>query len=133
MRSFDAILRTTVLRCAAVLFLAAGAQTIRAQSQQPSQPTIPTRVPALPGANPGSSNNDEDPMAHQMAVQQAKRRNSQRQKQIVDDTARLVQLAQQLKDEAAKGNAASDSSFSKKAEEIERLAKSVKEKMREGQ
>lgn len=72
-------------------------------------------------------------MAHQMAVQQAKRRNSQRQKQIVDDTARLVQLAQQLKDEAAKGNAAGDSSFSKKAEEIERLAKSVKEKMREGQ
>jgi len=72
-------------------------------------------------------------MAHQMAVQQAKRRNSQRQKQIVDDTAKLVQLAQQLKDEAAKGKSESDPSFSKKAEEIERLAKSVKEKMREGQ
>jgi len=133
MRSFDAVLRSTILRGTAVLAMAAGIQTVPAQSvQQPTQPTIPTRVPTLPGANP-SNPNDEDPMARQMAEQQAIRRNNLRQKQIVDETAKLVQLAQQLKDEAAKGKAGSDSSFSKKAEEIERLARSVKEKMREGQ
>ena len=134
MRSFDAILRMTLFKWAAVLLLVAGGGAIIAQSvQQPVPPTIPARVPTLPGTNPNASNNDEDPMARQMAEQQALRRNSLRQKQIVDDTAKLVQLAQQLKDEAEKGKTGGNASFTKKAEEIERLAKSVKEKMREGQ
>jgi hypothetical protein len=72
-------------------------------------------------------------MARQMAEQQSKRRNNLRQKQIVDDTAKLLHLAQQLKDEVSNGKAAGDASFTKKAEEIERLAKSVKDRMREGQ
>jgi len=107
---------------------------VHAQSiQQPAPPTVPTHVPALPGANPGTAGGEENPMARQMAEQQAIRRNNQRQKQIVDDTAKLVQLAQQLKDEAGKGKAAGDPALTKKAEEIEKLAKLVKERMREGQ
>jgi hypothetical protein len=130
MRSFDAILPAAILLLGMGLFYGAnpnGAQQTPAP-QLPSQ----TRPPVLPGT--GRSGEDEDnPMARQMADQQAKRRNNLRQKQIVDDTAKLLQLAQQLKDQVNNGKAAGDASFTKKAEEIERLAKSVKDRMREGQ
>jgi hypothetical protein len=130
MRSFDAILPAAILLLGMGLFYGAnpnGAQQAPAP-QLPSQ----TRPPVLPGT--GRSGEDEDnPMARQMAEQQSKRRNNLRQKQIVDDTAKLLHLAQQLKDEVSNGKAAGDASFTKKAEEIERLAKSVKDRMREGQ
>ncbi len=87
----------------------------------------------LPGTSRNGTEDEDNPLARQMAEQQAKRRNNLRQKQIVDDTAKLVQLAQQLKDEVDKGKTPGNSSFTKKAEEIEKLAKSVKERMREGQ
>jgi hypothetical protein len=130
MRSFDATLPRATLRWAAAFFVFAGTHAVFAQTAPQPQPPISTRVPALPGAAPGSSNEDENPMARQLAEQQAIRRNKARQKQIVDDTAKLLHLAQQLKDEADKGKAGHDA---KKAEEIEKLAKSVKERMREGQ
>ncbi len=69
-----------------------------------------------------------------MSVQAANKRNIQRQQQIVDDTTKLLQLAQQLKDEVDKSSKNTLSvSVIKKADEIEKLAKTVKEKMREGQ
>ena len=64
-------------------------------------------------------------------MQQAIRRNTQRQQDIVNDTAKLLLLAQQLKDEVDKSRKDQLSvSVVKKAEEIEKLAKSVKEKMK---
>jgi hypothetical protein len=131
MRSFDAILPAAILLVGMGLIYKAnptGAQ------QTPSQvPT--TRPPVLPGTSRSGADDEENnnPMARQMAEQQAKRRNNQRQKQIVDDTTKLVKLAEQLKDEANRGKTGSDAAFTKKAEEIERLAKSVKDRMREGQ
>jgi type VI protein secretion system component VasF len=69
-----------------------------------------------------------------MAVEQSMKRNSLRQQEIVDDTAKLLSLAQQLKTEVDKSNKDMLSiAVVKKAEEIEKLAKSVKEKMRAGQ
>ena len=131
MRFFDATLLGAVLLAGMGLFY--GVSPTPAQ-QTPSQLPAQQRPPALPGTGRnGNSDEDESPLARQIAEQQANRRASQRQKLIVDDTAKLVQLAQQLKDEMDKGKAAGDSSFTKKAEEIERLAKAVKEKMREGQ
>jgi hypothetical protein len=128
MRFFDATLPWATLRWAAALFVFASAQAVFAQTAP--QPPITTRVPTLPGAAPGTSNEDETPMARQLAEQQAIRRNNARQKQIVNDTEKLLHLAQQLKDEADKGKAGHDA---KKAEEIEKLARSVKDRMREGQ
>jgi len=70
-------------------------------------------------------------MARRAMVQQAQRRNDQRQQQIVSDTAKLVTLTQQLKTELEKsGNNQMSAAAIKKAEEIEKLAKSVKEKMK---
>lgn len=67
-------------------------------------------------------------MAHRAMVQQAHRRNEQRQQEIVNATDKLVTLTQQLKGDMEKGS--KDPLSAKKAEEIEKLAKSVKEKMK---
>lgn len=59
------------------------------------------------------------------------RRNVERQKQLEADTQKLFVLAQQLRDEVAKSNKDELSiAVVKKSEEIEKLAKSVKDKMR---
>jgi len=131
MRFFDAILLGAVLLACMGLFY--GMSRTPAQQTQSQFPTQ-QRTPSLPDArHSGNSDENESPMARQLAMQQANRRADARQKLIVDDTAKLVQLAQQLKDGMDKGKTAGDSSFTKKAEEIEHLAKAVKEKMREGQ
>jgi hypothetical protein len=69
-----------------------------------------------------------------MQAQLAVTRNNQRQEQLVSDTAKLLELATQLKEEVDKSNKNTLSlSVVKKAEEIEKLAKAVKEKMRDAQ
>ena len=61
----------------------------------------------------------------------AKQRNLDRQKRLVADTDKLLQLAQELKVEVDKSNKDMLSvTVIKKAEEIEKLAKSVKERMK---
>ena len=117
------------------LFLVAGerplaAQTLPSSSSQqvPTQPSLPSA--ARPGVN--GETDDNSPMLRQMNEQQAMKRNDARQKLIVNDTARLLTLAQQLKDEADKGTI-NKSNAAHKVEEIEKLAKAVKDKMREGQ
>ena len=98
----------------------------------PLSTTQQTRPPILPGTGRNGQDDEESntPMARQIAEQQALRRNNERQKLIVDDTAKLVHLAQQLKNDMDAGKAANSG---KTAEEIEKLAKTVKDKMKEGQ
>lgn len=61
----------------------------------------------------------------------AERRNSERQKQLVADTDRLLTLVQQLKQEVDKTDKDQLSvDVVKRAEQIEKLARTVKEKMR---
>ena len=69
-----------------------------------------------------------------MQEQIAKNRNNQRQQQLVADTTKLLALATELKEEVDKTNKDTLSlNVVKKAEEIEKLAKAVKEKMRDAQ
>ncbi|HVW76771.1 MAG TPA: hypothetical protein VHB45_04105 [Alloacidobacterium sp.] len=104
--------------------------TTQAQQQVPTVPR-PT-APGSPGQAPNSSDdNDQDPMSRRAAILQAQKRNELRQQDIVKDTAKLLTLAQELKVEVDKSNKDQMSmSVIKKAEEIEKLAKSVKEKMK---
>ena len=61
----------------------------------------------------------------------AERRNSDRQRMLIADTDKLLLLAQELHDEVAKSSKDELSiPVLKKSEAIEKLAKSVKEKMR---
>jgi len=60
------------------------------------------------------------------------KRNDERQRRIVSDTQRLVALANQLKAEiAASGAESMTPEMVRQMEEIEKLAKSVKDKMRD--
>ena len=67
----------------------------------------------------------------QMREQQAQARNDDRQKKLVADTDKLLVLATELKQDVAKTNKDVLSvDVIKKAEEIEKLAHSVKERMK---
>ena len=130
MRWLDANSSRVKLIAAAVLLVGC---VVTAGSEQ-QLPTLPTRPnpPASPGQAPNpNDDNDGDTMAHRAMVQQAQRRNSQRQQEIVNAADKLVTITQQLKAEMEKGSKVQTSAANiKKAEEIEKLAKSVKEKMK---
>ena len=99
--------------------------TNRSQSI-PTMPTIPSNSPGLtPMTPPDMSPNPA------MVQEQAKMRNTDRQKQLVLDTQKLLALANELKSEVDKSNKDTLSlDVIRKADEIEKLARSVKEKMK---
>lgn len=128
MRCLDA--NSPRLKLLTVILLLAGSVTL-ANAQQQTPPGA-RQTPVSPGQAPSSSDeNDGDSMTRRAMEQLAVKRNSQRQQDIVNDTAKLLDLAQQLKTEVDKSSKDQMSvSVIKKAEEIEKLAKSVKEKMK---
>ena len=99
----------------------------------PQTPTSRQGQQQMPGMPfPGRSNPAEpDPMDPHRAEQQEKLRNNDRQKRLVADTDKLLVLATDLKaqvDKSTKDTLSVD--VIKKAEEIEKLAHSVKERMK---
>ena len=92
------------------------------------------QIPANEQGKPRTTFGDSappDPAAARMQELQAKTRNQDRQKKLEADTAKLFALASELKDEVAKTNKDTMSvDVIKKADEIERLARSVKERMK---
>jgi hypothetical protein len=89
-----------------------GAQAAQSEDQKPSGAS--TQKPATP--------------AKPMTPAEA------RQAQLMADTQRLYQLTQELKEEVAKSNKDTLSvPVVKKAEEVEKLARSLKERMRQPQ
>ncbi|HEY4049013.1 MAG TPA: hypothetical protein VGM27_19300 [Acidobacteriaceae bacterium] len=100
----------------------------------PQQPTTPrgsggSISGSIPGALPGAE--EPSPETQQMERRQALARNSDRQKQLVKDTDKLFSLATELKTEVAKTNKDTMSiDVIKKADEIEKLARSVRDKMK---
>jgi hypothetical protein len=95
-------------------------------SHSGSQTGGQTQQQPLPGAG-----GPETPLDGRMEQDQAKMRNLERHKKLVDDTARLVSLAGELKVDVDKSNKDTMSlDVIRKADEIEKLAHSVKEKMK---
>ena len=75
-----------------------------------------------------------DPEQSRMLREMSRDRNILRQKEIVQDTNQLMDLVKQLKDAVDKSNKDQLSlSVVNTATEIEKLARAVKEKMRDGQ
>lgn len=116
-----------------ILVLASVPLALRAQQQT----TVPTmRQPsgntdASGFGNPGP--NPHDPEQLRMMKEMSRDRNALRQKEIVADTDQLMDLVKQLKDAVDKSSKDQLSlSVVNTATEIEKLAKSVKEKMRDG-
>jgi HPt (histidine-containing phosphotransfer) domain-containing protein len=105
----------------------------RAQSH-PSGTTTQVTAPS-PGQGPLFANDSpSDPAQAHLLHTMAQERNMLRQQQIVDETNQLLDLAKQLKSAVDKSSKDQLSlNVVNTATEIEKLAKSVKEKMRDGQ
>jgi hypothetical protein len=89
--------------------------------QQPS-PMRPPGTPPLGGP---------EPVSPQVQEQQDRSRNSDRQRRLVADTEKLLALATELKQDVSKTNKdVLSMDVIKKADEIEKLAHSVKERMK---
>jgi hypothetical protein len=116
---------------ASLLLLMPGATLVFSQQeQQPPQQSNQTDTSAQhqeskPDEKSGDSANAKPATNPAMSPEEA------RQAQFVADSQKLYQLAQELKVEVAKSDKNTLSiSVTKKAEEIEKLAKSLKERMR---
>jgi nitric oxide reductase activation protein len=102
----------------------------------PTQPTAPAsrqgaQVPGFPSQGRNGNPTEPDPMDPHRNEQQEKLRNNDRQKRLVADTEKLLTLATDLKaqvDKSTKDTLSVD--VIKKADEIEKLAHSVKERMK---
>lgn len=122
--------------CVALLLAGtwAGIHTISAaeflpQQQQPQG--MPPLQPTPSIFNEPGNSNSPDPIERQRQEKMAKARNNDRQKQLVQDTNKLLSLAKELKEEVDKSNSDTLSvDVVKKAGEIEKLAKSVKDRMK---
>jgi hypothetical protein len=86
----------------------------------------PMGVP-MPGDD---ARNGINPLDNRLAEQQMKNRNAERQKKIESDTEKLVGLANSLKAKMQDGNTSPPADLGRQAEEIEKLARSVKDKMK---
>jgi hypothetical protein len=93
--------------------------------------TLPTpQFPPPPGTEQQQRN--ETPAEQQLERDAAKQRNIQREQDIKRDTEKLLELATELKQYVDKTNENVISlDVIKKADQIEKLAKSVKEKMKQ--
>jgi hypothetical protein len=95
----------------------------------PSGPPPVTPPPAVTGAPRTTS--DADQAQQRQARDMAKKANAERQAALKADTDKLLRLAVELKDSVDKSNENLLSlDVLKKAEEIEKLAHSVKDKMK---
>lgn len=100
--------------------------------QAPSGRTNYPTMPSMPGMGPmmGTDSSGGDVLNSRMAVQQARSRNNERQKRLELDTEKLVGLVTQFNQQVRSDEALSPDDVSKRAEEIEKLARSVKDKMK---
>ncbi len=98
--------------------------------QSPMQDPIQQPRPGFPG-NTHNPMDPPSPLDGPRAEQQEKARSTDRQKRLVADTDKLLALATDLKQQVDKTNQNILSvDVIKKAEEIEKLAHSVKERMK---
>ena len=90
---------------------------------------LPPPVPNIQNPNPPGPS--QDAARERMEKEMARKANQERQAQLKRDSDRLFKLATELKDSVDKSNQNTLSvEVIKKAEEIEKLAHSVKEKMK---
>jgi hypothetical protein len=78
---------------------------------------------------PGDPSAPPDVLSGRIAEQQARSRNAERQKRLEADTDKLVGLVTEFKEQVQSEKMSPDD-IGKRAEEIEKLARSVKDKMK---
>jgi hypothetical protein len=114
-----------------LLLIAPSVGAARAQSQSTNPGSHTTNPGSTPSIDGRDLNEPKDPMQAQMEARRVRSAASERQKKIMDDTAKLLQLATELKtdvDKTTKDEMSLD--VIRKADEIERLAHDVKQRMK---
>jgi hypothetical protein len=117
-------------RIVSVGLLSVGMVTVAGRTQQVGAPQAPGLPPSAtqPQTTEPFNKGDEFP-THTMAEKQQKWRNEERQQKLVADTDKLLLLATQLHDDVTKTNKNILSlDVVRRADEIEKLAHSVKER-----
>jgi hypothetical protein len=96
-----------------------------------SQTSRPPASPAPPNRAESAASEDADDTQQRLAREMLKKANAERHALLMADTDKLLKLAVELKDSVDKSNENVLSlDVIKKAEEIEKLAHSVKDKMK---
>jgi hypothetical protein len=123
------IVRLKPFALAALLLLITPVLSLPALGQNPGQG--PAQIPGL-GPGPGFPPNDrQDEQRARVEKEMAKKANRERHAQLQRDTDNLLKLANELKQSVDNSNENTLSlEVVKKADEIEKLAHSVKEKMK---
>jgi len=130
MRSFLRKLRSLSLAAVALAALAGllclGASHVDGQYNQP-----PGGPPAAPSPRQQADASEERPFPPELLIKAQKQRMEQRHQQMVSDSARLLGLARELQSEVNQaGNNNPPVNVARKADQIEKLARSVKDKMK---
>lgn len=109
-----------------------GLRNSEASAQYPVNQQLPQGVQqGLPGS-PSGRGQQGDEQQKEMMARMAIQRNTARQEQLVKDTVKLLALANELKTDVDRTNKNVLSiDVIKKADEIEKLAKNVKERMKQ--
>lgn len=116
--------RSAVIACLGLVLALPASRLL--QSQNPNQPIPGPEASRFPDANAQMSMHEQQ--GKKANIEAA---NLERKKQIADDSAKLLKLATDLKAEVDKTSKDTLSlGVIRKAEEIEKLAHSVKEKMK---
>jgi hypothetical protein len=116
------------------LVFASAVCAVHAQQQTTASPLHQPGAAADGSGFGGANPTPRDPEQARMMKEMSRDRNALRQKEIVTDTDQLSDLVKQLKDAVDKSSKDQLSlSVVNTANEIEKLAKSIKEKMRDGQ
>jgi hypothetical protein len=128
---FISVRTPSILALSLVLFAPPSLPAFGQQGSPDPFPTdqVPAPLPHAPGSN--SKNLPDDEPVIRMQKEMEKKMNEERQLQLQSDTDKLYKLATELKEQVAKSNQNILSlDVIKKADEIEKLAHSVKEKMK---
>lgn len=129
MRSLPGELRSG--SCLLLMSLLSGGAIGSAQLQEPSLPSPPGQgQPRTPVFGQPGQERSQDPTLRRAELEAARKRNIERQNKMVADSDKICALAQQLSDEVNKGGQDAPPAALKKIEEIEKLAKGVKDRMR---
>jgi hypothetical protein len=91
--------------------------------------TNPNPLPVVPGMGREHAPDGEPSVTQDMQAHQLKRLRAEHQKQMVQDTERLVKLATTFKADVEKGDQAANDAL-KSVDEIGRLAKRVSERIK---
>jgi hypothetical protein len=125
----EVIVRLTSFALAALLLLITPVLSVPSFSQNSGQ--APAQIPGLSSSPSLPPDERDNPERAKLERELAKKVNRERQAQLQRDTDNLLKLATQLKQYVDKSNENTLSlDVVKKAEEIEKLAHSVKEKMK---